>query len=97
MSDACRICGCTDEQACPGGCHWLLPGLCSQCVELFLVADEARTAVVDAAAAFHQAAVAGAAAGTVRAARAELYATLIRFERVRAELAGEVEARQVAV
>jgi hypothetical protein len=25
----CRICKCTDQQACPGGCSWILPGLCS--------------------------------------------------------------------
>lgn len=27
----CRACGCTDEQACPGGCHWITPTLCSRC------------------------------------------------------------------
>lgn len=29
---ACRVCGCIDEQACPGGCHWVGPDLCSACV-----------------------------------------------------------------
>lgn len=28
----CRVCGCTDDRACPGGCSWAEPGLCSQCV-----------------------------------------------------------------
>lgn len=29
---ACRVCGCTDEQACwPNGCHWVEPDLCSSC------------------------------------------------------------------
>jgi hypothetical protein len=28
---SCRICGCTDLQACPGGCHWVAPDLCSAC------------------------------------------------------------------
>lgn len=28
----CRICGCTDEEACPGGCTWVEPDLCSECV-----------------------------------------------------------------
>jgi hypothetical protein len=32
---ACRVCGCTDESACPtpdgNGCHWVGPDLCSQC------------------------------------------------------------------
>jgi hypothetical protein len=27
----CRICGCTGEQACPGGCVWAEPNLCSRC------------------------------------------------------------------
>lgn len=28
----CRICGCTEARACPGGCHWVEPGLCSSCL-----------------------------------------------------------------
>lgn len=27
----CRVCGCTDDRACPGGCWWVEPDLCSQC------------------------------------------------------------------
>jgi len=27
----CRVCGCTDLDACTGGCSWLLPDLCSRC------------------------------------------------------------------
>ena len=27
----CRRCGCTNERACPGGCYWVEPDLCSQC------------------------------------------------------------------
>lgn len=27
----CRYCGCTDEQACPGGCSWVTDDLCSAC------------------------------------------------------------------
>jgi hypothetical protein len=27
----CRVCGCTWENACPGGCYWVEPDLCSQC------------------------------------------------------------------
>lgn len=27
----CRVCGCTDARACPGGCGWVEPGLCSSC------------------------------------------------------------------
>ena len=28
----CRICGCMDQQACPGGCWWVGADLCSACV-----------------------------------------------------------------
>jgi hypothetical protein len=27
----CRLCGCCDEWACEGGCHWVEPDLCSNC------------------------------------------------------------------
>lgn len=29
----CRECGCTDERACPGGCEWVEPDLCSRCAD----------------------------------------------------------------
>lgn len=29
----CRECGCTGMDACPGGCSWVEPDLCSACVE----------------------------------------------------------------
>lgn len=29
----CRVCGCTDDHACPGGCYWVKPDLCSRCAE----------------------------------------------------------------
>lgn len=29
---ACRHCGCTEARACPGGCFWVFPDLCSACV-----------------------------------------------------------------
>lgn len=32
--DACEKCGCTEERACPGGCSWVRPGLCSRCARL---------------------------------------------------------------
>nr|WP_092074966.1 hypothetical protein [Dendrosporobacter quercicolus]NSL49594.1 hypothetical protein [Dendrosporobacter quercicolus DSM 1736]SDN24132.1 hypothetical protein SAMN04488502_11550 [Dendrosporobacter quercicolus] len=28
----CQICGCTDNHACPGGCYWVRPDLCSACL-----------------------------------------------------------------
>lgn len=28
---SCRICGCTDAYACPGGCYLVEADLCSQC------------------------------------------------------------------
>lgn len=30
----CRLCGCTDERACPGGCWWVRDDLCSSCWDL---------------------------------------------------------------
>lgn len=27
----CRVCGCTQHRACPGGCHWIAHDLCSAC------------------------------------------------------------------
>jgi hypothetical protein len=29
---SCRVCGCTQSQACAGGCIWAEPNLCSRCV-----------------------------------------------------------------
>lgn len=29
----CRVCGCTQDNACPGGCYWVEPDLCSKCAE----------------------------------------------------------------
>jgi hypothetical protein len=29
----CRVCGCTDARACPGGCWWVDAELCSACFE----------------------------------------------------------------
>jgi len=29
----CTGCGCTETNACPGGCWWVKPGLCSTCWE----------------------------------------------------------------
>jgi hypothetical protein len=29
----CRVCACTDDRACEGGCDWTEPNLCSNCLE----------------------------------------------------------------
>ena len=31
---SCRVCGCTDDHACEGGCSWVTADLCSACYEL---------------------------------------------------------------
>jgi len=31
--ETCRVCGCTQERACPGGCYWVEPNLCSVCAD----------------------------------------------------------------
>ena len=30
----CRVCGCTDSNACPEGCYWVEDDLCSRCAEM---------------------------------------------------------------
>lgn len=35
----CRECGCTEAQACPGGCYWVEEDLCSQCAGVEEIAD----------------------------------------------------------
>ena len=32
ITQCCKVCGCTDLNACPGGCSWVEPDLCSKCV-----------------------------------------------------------------
>lgn len=31
LDQHCRICGCTDNETCPGGCYWSDVALCSAC------------------------------------------------------------------
>jgi hypothetical protein len=31
VAGECRICGCTNERGCAGGCIWVEPNLCSRC------------------------------------------------------------------
>jgi len=31
---ACRVCGCTWNNACKGGCYWIEFDLCSECVDV---------------------------------------------------------------
>lgn len=31
QEQACLFCGCTEARACPGGCSWAGPYLCSKC------------------------------------------------------------------
>lgn len=33
MPMECRFCGCTNRSACPEGCFWAAPGVCSNCIE----------------------------------------------------------------
>ena len=34
----CDGCGCTDDDACPGGCSWIAPNVCSNCAHLLVEA-----------------------------------------------------------
>lgn len=29
----CAYCGCTDDDACEGGCEWIAPNVCSNCAD----------------------------------------------------------------
>ena len=33
MERECRVCGCTEDNACEGGCSWVEEDLCSKCVD----------------------------------------------------------------
>lgn len=44
----CRICGCTDDEACTGGCSWSQPEICSTCAARQAVADEQYLATMRA-------------------------------------------------
>ena len=46
----CKICGCTEARACPQGCSWVEPGLCSTCRGLNLLQAREWQVVADAAA-----------------------------------------------
>ncbi len=42
----CRVCSCTDLQACPGGCSWASADLCSSCAAAAGADAESAMAVV---------------------------------------------------
>lgn len=44
---SCRVCGCTDDQACDGGCVWVGPDLCSACYELMVNVPESLRERID--------------------------------------------------
>lgn len=45
-NQSCSRCGCTDEEACPEGCYWVAPRLCSSCA-LDLAGELIGQAVAD--------------------------------------------------
>ena len=46
----CRLCGCTDERACPGGCWWVADDLCSSCWRVLTPTQPGETAAAREAA-----------------------------------------------
>lgn len=34
LEQICMFCGCTDEEACPGGCSWVAQNVCSRCADI---------------------------------------------------------------
>jgi len=49
MSMRCRVCGCTTDRACPGGCSWVStnPPICSACLPPELLDDDSCPAAPD--------------------------------------------------
>lgn len=45
----CRVCGCTDDRACPGGCWWAGPDLCTACDPPEVAAIEGQLSIEDVA------------------------------------------------
>lgn len=46
----CRVCGCTENDPCPGGCHWVLDpegDLCSECATGMWAMPDGRVLHVD--------------------------------------------------
>lgn len=46
----CRVCGCTEDRACPGGCHWVFDrtgqgDLCSSCAGEAEISDRIERAI----------------------------------------------------
>jgi hypothetical protein len=39
----CRVCGCTDDKACEGGCYWVDYDLCSSCAAKELLKEAAQS------------------------------------------------------
>lgn len=65
----CRVCGCTDERACPGGCTWLPiahDDLCSACEPAAAHVVSMTLEHIDAGKSFH---VATCACGWTRRAK----------------------------
>lgn len=36
-TQACRVCGCSNDHACPEGCYWVEEDLCSVCASRIVV------------------------------------------------------------
>lgn len=44
LMQICRTCGCTQDDACAGGCWWAEPDLCSSCVDPVAAVDAIHAA-----------------------------------------------------
>ncbi len=45
--DKCQICGCTDDNACEGGCYWVAEHLCSNCLDKVLEENNQQKELLD--------------------------------------------------
>lgn len=47
--EKCKICGCTDERACEGGCYWIAENLCSRCADKLIENNKQLQSQLDTA------------------------------------------------
>lgn len=43
----CRVCGCTEDHACDGGCYWIEEDLCSSCCDEDVLSGEKKSHFTD--------------------------------------------------
>lgn len=94
--DACVVCGCTDEAACPGGCAWILPGICSACGDDFVERMPEILRLSEAANSYRRLVEMSAPPERIRMARQRFFSAARLYERVLFDQARAREGRSAA-